>query len=78
MIPWSRSSRSAILPLTAGGSGGVGQDPQTGDVRLSGGAMPRYLSLFAYTGEAWARMIRAPGDRAEAAGKLIEELGRGR
>ncbi len=37
--------------------------------------MPRYLSLFAYTGEAWARMIRTPGDRADAAGKLIEELG---
>lgn len=37
--------------------------------------MPRYLTLFAYTGEAWARMIRSPANRAEAARTLIEEMG---
>lgn len=37
--------------------------------------MPRYLSLFAYTGEAWARMITTPGDRAEAARGLIASMG---
>jgi uncharacterized protein with GYD domain len=37
--------------------------------------MATYLTLFAYTGEAWARMITSPGDREEAARKLVEEMG---
>jgi uncharacterized protein with GYD domain len=37
--------------------------------------MPKYLSLFTYTGEAWTRMVANPGDRAEAARKLIEDMG---
>jgi uncharacterized protein with GYD domain len=37
--------------------------------------MPKYLSLFAYTGEAWNRMVANPGNRAEAARKLIESMG---
>lgn len=37
--------------------------------------MPKYLSLFAYTGEAWNRMVANPGDRSEAARTLIEEMG---
>ena len=37
--------------------------------------MPKYLSLFAYTGEAWSRMVAHPNDRTEAARKLIEDMG---
>jgi uncharacterized protein with GYD domain len=37
--------------------------------------MPKYLSLFAYTGEAWNRMVANPGDRREAARTLIETMG---
>ena len=37
--------------------------------------MLRYVSFFSYTGEAWARMIKQPGNRALAARALIEEVG---
>lgn len=37
--------------------------------------MAKYVSLFAYTGEAWSRMVANPGDRTEAARKLIEDMG---
>ncbi len=37
--------------------------------------MPKYVSLFAYTGEAWSRMVANPSDRTEAARKLIQEMG---
>jgi uncharacterized protein with GYD domain len=37
--------------------------------------MAKYLSLFAYTGEAWSRMVANPSDRTEAARKLIEDMG---
>src|SRR5205085_1428334 len=40
-----------------------------------GVVMPKYLSLFAYTGEAWSRMVAHPNDRTEAARKLIEDMG---
>lgn len=37
--------------------------------------MPKYVSFFSYTGEAWERMVARPGNRAVAARKLIEEIG---
>ena len=37
--------------------------------------MPKYVSHFIYTGEAWDRMIKKPGNRALAARALIEEIG---
>ena len=37
--------------------------------------MLRYVSFFSYTGEAWERMIKKPGNRANAAQALIEEIG---
>ena len=37
--------------------------------------MPLYLSKFSYTPETWARMIRTPEDRGEAARAYIESVG---
>jgi len=37
--------------------------------------MLRYVTFFSYTGEAWERMIKRPGNRANAARQLIEEIG---
>ncbi len=37
--------------------------------------MPKYVSFFSYTGDAWARMLEAPEDRAEAARAAIEGAG---
>ena len=37
--------------------------------------MLRYVTFFSYTGEAWERMIKSPGNRANAARELIEEIG---
>ena len=37
--------------------------------------MPKYMSFFSYTPEAWSRMIAAPENRGLAARKLIEEVG---
>jgi uncharacterized protein with GYD domain len=37
--------------------------------------MPRYVTFFSYTGEAWKRMIDTPENRAVAAHKLIEQVG---
>ncbi len=44
-------------------------------VRQKRGTMLRYVSFFSYTGEAWERMIKQPGNRANAARTLIEEVG---
>lgn len=37
--------------------------------------MPLYLSKFSYTPETWARLIRTPEDRREAAQSYIESVG---
>jgi uncharacterized protein with GYD domain len=37
--------------------------------------MPKYVSFFSYTGDAWSRMVARPENRAVAARKLIEEIG---
>jgi uncharacterized protein with GYD domain len=37
--------------------------------------MPRYVSFFSYTGEAWGQMVAHPADRAEAARGAIESAG---
>ncbi len=37
--------------------------------------MPRYVSFFSYTGEAWGQMVENPADRAEAAQAAIEDAG---
>jgi uncharacterized protein with GYD domain len=37
--------------------------------------MPLYLTRFGYTPETWARLIRNPEDRREAAQEYIESLG---
>ncbi len=37
--------------------------------------MPLYLTKFSYTPETWARLIRNPEDRREAASAYIESVG---
>jgi uncharacterized protein with GYD domain len=37
--------------------------------------MPLYLTKFSYTPETWARLIRNPEDRREAARQYIESVG---
>lgn len=37
--------------------------------------MPRYMTQFAYTPEAWAALARSPEDRREAMDRLCEQLG---
>lgn len=37
--------------------------------------MPKYVSFFSYTGEAWGAMVARPGNRAVAARQLLEEIG---
>ena len=37
--------------------------------------MLRYVTFFSSTGEAWERMIKRPGNRANAARELIEGIG---
>jgi uncharacterized protein with GYD domain len=37
--------------------------------------MPRYVSFFSYTAEAWARMLKHPEDRAEASRAAVEGAG---
>ena len=37
--------------------------------------MPLYLSRFSYTPETWARLMRHPEDRAQAARAYIESVG---
>jgi uncharacterized protein with GYD domain len=37
--------------------------------------MPKYVSFFSYTGDAWAQMVEHPADRAEAARAAIEGAG---
>ena len=37
--------------------------------------MPKYVSFFSYTAEAWGRMVEQPENRAMAARRLIEGIG---
>ena len=37
--------------------------------------MARYAVFFTYTSEAWARMIKSPGDRTAAVGQLADSVG---
>jgi uncharacterized protein with GYD domain len=37
--------------------------------------MPLYLTRFSYTSETWARLIKQPEDRREAARSYIESVG---
>src|ERR671914_525751 len=37
--------------------------------------MPMYLSRFSYTPETWARLVKNPEDRREAARQYIESVG---
>jgi uncharacterized protein with GYD domain len=37
--------------------------------------MAKYAFFFSYTGDAWARMISAPGDRTAAVRQVIGSLG---
>jgi uncharacterized protein with GYD domain len=37
--------------------------------------MPMYLSRFSYTPETWARLVKNPEDRREAARAYIESVG---
>ena len=37
--------------------------------------MPLYLTMFSYTPDAWAKLIKNPEDRRAAAKKYIEEVG---
>ena len=37
--------------------------------------MPKYVTFFSYTSDAWARMVERPDDRAAAARAAIEGVG---
>lgn len=37
--------------------------------------MPKYVTLFTYTSESWARMMQAPGDRTAVVRQLAAALG---
>ena len=37
--------------------------------------MPLYLTKFSYTAETWARLIKSPEDRREAARAYVESVG---
>jgi uncharacterized protein with GYD domain len=37
--------------------------------------MPRYMTQFAYTTEAWASLVNSPEDRAAILGELLDNLG---
>src|SRR5437667_10781153 len=37
--------------------------------------MPRYMSQFSYTADAWANLVKNPTDRSEAIGTLAKGLG---
>lgn len=37
--------------------------------------MPKYVTFFSYTSDAWARMVQRPDDRAAAARAAIEGVG---
>ncbi len=37
--------------------------------------MPMYLTRFSYTAETWARLVKNPEDRRDAARKYIESVG---
>lgn len=37
--------------------------------------MPKYVSFFTYSSEAWGRMINAPGDRAAALRQVLDSVG---
>jgi uncharacterized protein with GYD domain len=52
-----------------------GPAPTTKGCIQKRGTMLRYVTFFSYTGEAWERMIKRPGNRANAARELIEEIG---
>jgi uncharacterized protein with GYD domain len=37
--------------------------------------MPKYVSFFTYSSEAWGRMIGAPGDRTAALRQVLDSVG---
>jgi uncharacterized protein with GYD domain len=37
--------------------------------------VPKFVSFFSYSGDAWGKMARNPSDREEATRKLIESAG---
>jgi len=37
--------------------------------------MAKYMTLFTYTSEAWARMVENPGDRSATVRRLADSLG---
>jgi uncharacterized protein with GYD domain len=37
--------------------------------------MPKYVSFFTYSSEAWGRMISAPGDRTAALRQVLDSVG---
>jgi len=37
--------------------------------------MPKYVSFFTYSSEAWGRMINAPGDRTAALRQVLDSVG---
>ena len=37
--------------------------------------MPKYVSFFTYSSEAWGRMIDAPGDRTTALRQVLDSVG---
>jgi uncharacterized protein with GYD domain len=45
------------------------------ETREGGLAMPLYLTRFSYTPETWARLMKNPEDRRDAARKYIESVG---
>jgi len=50
-------------------------DPQSQTSRKENSTMAFYLTKFSYTPETWARLMKNPEDRREAARKYIESVG---
>src|SRR6266516_5810832 len=48
---------------------------ERGDGQTKGTTMARYAVFFTYTSDAWARMIKSPGDRTAAVRQLADSVG---
>jgi hypothetical protein len=70
-----RLLRPARWVLTSGGQPSGLSPVRAGDGQTKGETMARYAVFFSYTSDAWARMIKSPGDRTAAVRQLDGSVG---